>query len=1518
MDSLQLEIPWSTVAVGQKISVQANQVIFDSTGKRHLFRSVVFGQFFTVEGDLKKGFAYTFLDAEVVRTGRPHLSVHSGYSLPLDVPTFQAYSQVCEVCSGIGIMAEGLESGGVEVIASNELRPPFCEFQRAQGRKNVIQGDINESSVIARLHQACPGPTMVTVGFACQPWSRLGDRQHMNDARSGTMQASLRYSYYTRAPLIIMECVEEAGKDEAVQAVIKAFCKQTGYRATQVNLALSNLMPIRRNRWWCVLANPSLPPLPLEPLPCTTEPVCLGHMFPFMPTWETSHLDQLLLDSYETRKYYQFGNMAQLLISSDTVLPTALHGWSNQLGGCPCGCRSWPLSEARLESKGLHGALLAIGGTYETEYSSMLKTRFLHPWELALVHGCLPNKDWGASLRLAIAGLGQQASPIQSCWIFAQFRSHYQAAEGEPVTPPEATLWNHFGTISLAVQETCPQFAQHEVFQAYLRRIHDTLHASVVNKLGPCPVFHTWDTAQPQPLDDVQMNASTETNAVIEVESASHHSPPSPNSGHAATQLDPGLGDTESVTGPEDPAGNNSPAGTEEPQVSLPPSGGIVGFQSQSRTLTEAAPSGAVESGNQVPLTQAVAQTIDIIDPPTSHSIMLFRFGDGAPVQVVVPKDATVGSITVAEERLRAMAQPIQVHTTLGIMVPLAERTQPMQQVFLRELRDVLPSDELPNWLASRPWECRSALLYHQNAFVADDEMNVYLQIIGNAHYAASFPACVIQPWDYDDRLGVLETWVRDYIPNGENATAYASAILMDNHWSPVLLVACTDGLHVYITPNMEDMIKEAFGSGNIIAQYHTIQMHSAFPNDCGFQTVAWLIEQILDTGKGSSGDRVPTMAPDTAVMWRALFEHHLHESKLDHFPIPIGTFAFGGAGGELEDQLQSLLSHHGVDTDAVVERAQNTLEKLGRGPVARALRTSRAWAELKALANAATPRLQLVLPSELAAVIATRVKQGEKFGDKKTKSKQDRQVKPRISFSAEDVSVPLGIFKEEGGSSLKQISIHDIGPHACGVILVDSSQAAPYLKRTQPVSSGGLAMLIIDHHDVLLTGVGQELRFPVKCNKTQEPMLISCRVVQLGQKAVVRMTPENSVKVGEVTTNVFRAVVFADDLDTQWSRFIQSPVKYIIEHTPALQTPKDVIIDCWDRQFLSDKLTRSKPVNAYQFTVSFRVQDTDIHALLKQSGTNHVYYEPRSIDGRSPDEAFRVIWLGKRDKTESTLALQGVSQWACLVRVGARYGVRVKQADSEAVHGTLKPNLPFLQTQSHSTYLVGPLPFGATRNTISALFKSWKWAARPSQPRYRSVCAKGMIWEIHAATAPEYDVYQCQHADVLISVAPTKETRQKASSSGVQASSKTIQALTIPREKSVSDPWLQDDPWKGYSQPAKHQKLSPALSADQVQAIASQVEQKVLSNVHPKEAEMEVDSQRVELLEERLTQVEQKMQANFTQQSIHNQEVANRINHVQNQVEQQGLTMRQHFDQRLTEQLQQIESIINKQRKTE
>lgn len=645
----------------------------------------------------------------------------------------------------------------------------------------------------------------------------------------------------------------------------------------------------------------------------------------------------------------------------------------------------------------------------------------------------------------------------------------------------------------------------------------------------------------------------------------------------------------------------------------------------------------------------------------------------------------------------------------------------------------------------------------------------------------------------------------------------------------------------------------------------------------------------------------------------------------------------FGGVNqSDVSQFLSDILSQHGVPEHAIEERAQAVLEALGRQPITQAMRSAQPWRDLKAIANHARPRVQLVLPGELSQRIKERAANPQEFGHKKQKKKTPQGEKGTVQVRAEDVGIPDGIFKETSGELLNQIPFASIGPEARGVVVVNFAQAAPYANLARPVSKRGLALVVIDPDVPETQQLGTEIRFPARCEKTSEPVILAARVMQIGNIQVIRNAPAHVAVVEEVDTCVVRFLTYRDEMQEEWSEFIRRPVKQVMAACPELQpaangTPR--VIDCWDRQYLSLRLERQKPTDAEIFVVTFRLEGVDLAALLSKSGCSATYVEPRDVTGKEPSQAFRVIWLTKQDKSSARVAQQSTQTWTSLVRSGNRFGIRVAAGDAEVVHQQHKPHTPFLDAASSiKVFHVGPWPYGATKTTIHKVFQSWGWAARPQQPRMRSATGSGLIWEVHACAAPEYDVWQLSHGDILVSEVQRKVKPPSTPSHGVQGSQRTLAALTVTKQPTnmQADPWEHNDPWTRYQNTTKHQKTSSDSSSSKQQvhtlnvgAIASQIEERVMDQVSKQIAARQPNSDdemlpatavgdpKVAELEQRLNQLEVQVQQNAVTQAAQNQAIASKVDGIQNKVDAQSENLRTHMDQRMAEQLAHIEALL-------
>ena len=1839
--SLALEPSWGALNVGDKINVQCAVVVFDPEGHRHLCRSLLGQQLFLVRGQMPNLPSFSFLEAEVLQAGpRFQVDIEKGYQLGHETPTLDMYSSVIELCSGIGIMGDGLTANGLSIRVVNDLRAENCSFQERQGQSSVVPGDVASPETIAAVHAKHPFPAMVTAGFSCQPWSRLGDGGKSDDPRAGCLGSVLEAAYWLKAHSILLECVDGAGADQHVQDLIQQFCRLTQFRPAQLNMKLDQICPARRDRWWCLLTNPTLPELHLRPLPSMSFGPTLGDMLPIFPEWGMDEIQGLVLDRYELNKFMEFDSLFGNIVDLNKPVKTALHGWGNQLMGCPCKCRSHPFSEARLKSKGLFGALVPIGGFLSTYLGNLPLVRHMHPWEMALIHGARVDKDWGPNLRFAVAGLGQMASPVQSCWVAAQFM--YHVSEQNTVLP-EVALWSHFSGVFQAASIKHPNLMMHPRFQTYVNAVYGTLYAHAQAQLGPAGQIALLEQEQsnshrkgrqnpqsdsnpmngfdkqpgsgsqepqqdavetqglPQPMffqakpADVQVGtgpshpdetpcalgfavhpgpagqeqSSLQSNGqsgnsnqrVPDVNQTTlfHHrnlfhkheghplpgqglshwhpsvekpgslgadvmpaptqfvqkpSPPNgsfaslltqsakdakdaskerglaqvsqavscdllpvtsgtPNDSHDRSKLpchaevtshqaeeasmpilgcpkvqelttshregrknplcqqseqnkkqkQPGHGSQEPIQDHADEAqGLNQPIafqampldafvtsgpsphpcqrndhaevvasqseglhvmpskGSEQP---VHPSGGIAAFATKpiqplslgvgkmelTRTLESAKQQQGIVASeclhlgdgthqqemrevvqdeeigafSQEMLAEAISCEAAAKQDETMHFVQIIHDGESKPILIKVHPDATVGSITVAEEACGVMKQPIRANTSTGRPLPLGSTTKPYQQVFLRSMTDCgivhsCPDGVMPAPLMEYVLCPRIQALYHQEGWVAKDEIEFYLNMIVCSSQARVGQIMTMPEFTEDEEIEpLLQRWLCNCAPADATPGIIVTVLWVDNHWFPVAITLQEGVITIATTPGGSDWIRIAARGLGAHITVHEIPCQSTFPNDCGFQAVGWLMSAVFDSDFLMPHHRVKPITPAQADTWRNLFERHLlttNKAELNCFP---GAIIYGGANaGEITTQLVELLKQRGVPETVAADRAQIVIDKLGRQPVSRAFRTMDPWRELKQLANQATPKLQIVLPSELQDVIQAKAKEGGKIGDKTKKAKHESKPKKSLQILASDVSIPEGVFCDRLQQPLQQVSFAGMGPEARGIVVLNAEQAVPYMRIVNPISKHALGLIVLDHQAPIMQGVGDTIRFPARCEKTAEAILLTAKLVQLGAIAVERAVPEEAPKVEEVYNRVLRTVTYRDEFTkVPWKSFVAKPIKHVVEDIACLRQNiegQSPILDVWDRQFLTDKLERTKPELATIFMACFRLEKPDDGAMLTASGSGGHYLEPRSEDGRAPDANFRVIWLNKVDKQTTVLASQSTPQWNCVVRSGTRYGLRVRLEDAEAVHIRHKPSIPFLNSDRVMIFHAGPFPHGSNRAALTKLFTQWKWPARPCQPKSRSPNGLGVIWEVHATERPQFEVYQLQHADVLLTEVERKSAKPR-NAVEVQGSAKTLAALKHVPEVANEDPWIADDPWGNYKSPAKQQKASnesirPADLDIIASKVALRIQEQKPSAVAMDDGDTTMSSEdRVAGLEERISALETNIQQQHMHQQTHNKTVADQINLIQRQVDSQGTALQQHMDQKMEEQLSHIERLlgarddareVSKQRRTE
>eukprot|EP00435_Cladocopium_sp_Y103_P058608 s705_g20.t1 len=794
------------------------------------------------------------------------------------------------------------------------------------------------------------------------------------------------------------------------------------------------------------------------------------------------------------------------------------------------------------------------------------------------------------------------------------------------------------------------------------------------------------------------------------------------------------------------------------------------------------------------------------------------------------------------------------VNTHLDLNAPL--RDHQLIQVSLH-----LPAEKCRFMLAENsppelhfPCDRREAL-WRQQAWVAVDEMDFYLDIIAKQQLADSMPTTHF--FSQATASEEASLWLRDMIFYLEDANTSLSACIIGQHWIPVLIRREGTIIHFHTTPEGTPLLQCA----QDIANWQNMTLRAiqqplpqAFAADCGFQSFAWLFATALNLP-------IEAFTPAQAEGWRMIFAAHL--LKQDSHEDTIHHLVLGGAGPDkqLFDQVAALLKEHGVWQDRVQERTTMVMSKINHNTLRSVITSPKSWAELKAAANHVSPVLKLIMPDELQAQIDARAGKRHKYGTKpqQTTFRKPDKTAEMPTVLAADLQVPHGVFVQQDGQLLGPLRPEDIGPSAKGIVLLDQQDTNALQKMQKPVTQQGLALVVIatkhntDQHHVT------PLRFPAICVPTQEPIIVSGYLYQLGAQQVRRFEPEEKVAVEQISTEVVRCLVFRDQSGALWDEMQKQPVKAVFSQEPQLQHTTDrrsPVIDVWDRQWLTKRFEKSKPGTADLFAFTFRMATDSLDQLLSASGGGGVYYEPRSHCGRKPNDTYHVTWLPNLSFQEAKYAQQTAPHVTSLTRHGDRYGLRSDAVNAEPIHAKFRPETPLL-LGAKAMYIIGPLPFSTTKEGVAKLLRTWNWDARPLQPRGRSPDANGIQWTIQAVEDPAFWIYNLQHGDVLITKQQPTKAEPPTGQFAVIASKKTLDHL------GQQDPWLQQDPWQkptSVKPTSSHLPAAqPSITTAQLASMEANLERKLLSSLQSKSVEQDA-SMEPSALEERVSQLEQQL----------------------------------------------------------
>ena len=1348
--------------------------------------------------------------------------------------------------------------------------------------------------------------------------------------------------------------MKSASLNKHVRQELEQFRDQCHYHLSEIVLRLEDCWVSRRERWFAVLSAPMLGHVQLAGMPQFGFPVTVKQVVPRGIDLNDEELAQLTLRQEEHLRWKKFcPDIKNALVPLSGKCPTALHSWGSQLSACACGCRLDGFSDNTLSTRGIYGILFPCDFQIDLGSMSEQAMRHPHPTEVALMTGVPVPSEWKFGLKLALAGLGQQAAPFQIVWLAGQIRSHTERL--------------HFG----GTKVDC-------------NRLMDVMRDQILLQskqlFGKCPTNNdTCGLSEPPciPIGETQslvpwvgfshdggrnmvttIDHDTLAKTVVQLEHG--------DVGLAALiqaesklqgdrdYLEVTDGHTGVVVSPHECIGGRCLVFQWWPNPFTQPVSLLPAIE-ESRNSAQGLHSTEMqeEISPTVPFVIDALQNIDMgVDSDEDGLLHAKVPCDLFDIQEVYTEFALQNPGSDNPDCHPNCADAVGVihnHDDCGPSDdPVVALTHDQLCSLLRPLiGSFAVLDSLRKQCVSTV--DRLKILDHQSQLTADDEIRWHidriLQLSGKEGWYQIDPL-ILEEGLHRDIDCLLAEFIRTCsIP----PKAFVGVVRSHGHWIPFVwqwntsLVSVwswdVSANHPEISP-IHKAIARVLGVPNFMVKVELRNFSNA--NMCGICAIRFVDCMVR-------GKMLPTCLEDVKYLHatgRELFLEFVVQN--DFLPRP---WTWGSGLDPKAYSVSDLFEQHGVPKDCIDTRIDQAVQALGVHPVQQAMLGSFPWKTLKAISNNCRPPFQLVLPAELQDFLQKKSLQNHVGkGKKLTKGVEKKQLQKPQALDPSKVVLEKGSFAKEDATVLSHISFSQVGPFAEGVALATLDQMECHLKAGQHVTQNALAIVVLNGGDSPppTTLLWHQIRVLVRCQANNEPLLVPAILVQLGKKPVVQAKLRSSIEIPAVPAACCKISVYRDMVDGSWQQFVQGPVRYLFQHLPMFEVCKtpdcdqetcvkwhqsteqvvgEPVLDVWRRQWLSLGFKVTSPEDASIFVVNFRYVQSLQDRLMACSGKIGIFVEPRTLDSRSPLLDFQVIWL--KEPLPELLRIAQVNPLVVgLARLGSRLGVRTTTSNASELAKQLKPGSIFLASGSKSQFELGPLPYGMDRLTVSKVCAQWGWQARPMFPIKALEHDQGTVWLVQAVVDPPDTVFSYKGGEIIITKIPDKvASGPSVSSSHVVASASTLGLCTLSHEAVVDpkgdDPWAKFDPWSN-SKLQVHDKVLPPVGLKEVE---DRIEKAVLARVAP----MEVDDQPckmdsfVNTTEARFAALEQQvLQLHTGQQSLEQQVDAStkrcdaQLHHFQQQfgaqLEAQGAQIQTLF----RDQMQQIESLLSKKARTE
>lgn len=387
-------------------------------------------------------------------------------------------------------------------------------------------------------------------------------------------------------------------------------------------------------------------------------------------------------------------------------------------------------------------------------------------------------------------------------------------------------------------------------------------------------------------------------------------------------------------------------------------------------------------------------------------------------------------------------------------------------------------------------------------------------------------------------------------------------------------------------------------------------------------------------------------------------------------------------------------------------------------------------------------------------------------------------------------------------------VQLNQIRANASGFCLVLPSEATPWLRANQAISSDELGCIVLGKPQVDTNLLMEPVTMPC-ADHTGQAVLLSGTLIQLGSKPLT-FAKGDPKQVDAVTGHLMSITLYKDDWNPdRWMEATSNPIAFITK-TLEQENLKDSVQAMWGRSLRAGR-AQATPAQATTIQVHCTVVDTKKDQLLRASGLNSLFFTPKTRAGRV-DPEYKIIWI-EGDIAQATGLATQTPHCLGLVKGRSSYGLRFCDDKFGEAWGKIHPGQnPPLRSSGSLTFKVEGLPFGCTSDMLSSWGAKISWKIVPFKALGPSA------WLVKSDQQVPDGLLHFNTCPVLVRFLPPKDVDKTP-------------LLVGPRPKHVSqqretNATLQTDPWANYTGPRSQQSAAPAPARQLDGPVASKMKE--------------------------------------------------------------------------------------------